>query len=166
MKLNLKSVVLLSLCGLASLPVLAVTPDPSEQDIYTREFGTLDVDGNEQLSAAEIKKDPIFDDGGFGKADKNNNGSLSKDEFATYKSSVQQKEVKQVVSDSAITSEIKSKYLLEKGMKSFNVSVETKDGIVVLSGFVDSLTTKVRAEQIAQRVKGVKSVKSAIVVRP
>jgi hyperosmotically inducible periplasmic protein len=126
----------------------------------------LDVDNNEKLSAAEIKKDNLFNGGGFGKADKNHNGSLTKDEYATYKSAVQQKEAKQVASDSSITSKIKSKYLLEKGIKSFKVSVETKDGIVVLSGFVDTESAKMRAEQIAAGVSGVKSVKSALVVKP
>ncbi|MGQ0443035.1 MAG: BON domain-containing protein, partial [Methylophilaceae bacterium] len=44
--------------------------------------------------------------------------------------------------------------------------VETKDGIVVLSGFVDNAASKLRAEQIAASVSGVKSVKSALVVKP
>ena len=91
---------------------------------------------------------------------------MSKDEYATYKSAVQQKEAKQAARDSAITSKIKSKYLLEKGIKSFKVSVETKDGIVILSGFVDDQVTKNRAEQIAASVKGVKSVKNGLVVKP
>jgi hyperosmotically inducible periplasmic protein len=166
MKLNLKLIVLLSLTGLISPSVLAITPDPSDQNIYQREFKLLDADNNSKLSSAEIKKDPIFDGGGFGKADKNHNGSLNQDEYATYKSAVQQKEAKQVASDSSITSKIKSKYLLEKGIKSFKVSVETKDGIVVLSGFVDTESAKTRAEQIAAGVSGVKSVKSALVVKP
>ena len=166
MKLSLKLVVLLSLYSLASTPVLAMTPDPSEQNIYAREFKLLDVDSNEKLSATEIKKDSLFSAGGYAKADKNHNGSLSKDEYATYKSAVQQKEAKQVVSDSAITSKIKSKYLLEKGIKSFKVSVETKDGIVVLSGFVDNQSTKARAGQIAANVKDVKSVSNGLVVKP
>jgi hyperosmotically inducible periplasmic protein len=166
MNFNLKLIVMLSLTGLASPSVLAITPDPSNQDMYTREFKLLDVDNNEKLSAAEIKKDNLFNGGGFGKADKNHNGSLTKDEYATYKSAVQQKEAKQVASDSSITSKIKSKYLLEKGIKSFKVSVETKDGIVVLSGFVDTESAKMRAEQIAASVSGVKSVKSALVVKP
>ncbi|MGQ0442447.1 MAG: BON domain-containing protein, partial [Methylophilaceae bacterium] len=104
MKLNLKQAVMLSLTGLVSMPILAITPDPSDQNIYQREFKLLDADSNSKLSATEIKQDPLFDGGGFAKADKNRNGSLSQDEFATYKSAVQQKEAKQVASDSAITS--------------------------------------------------------------
>ena len=79
---------------------------------------------------------------------------------------MQQKEAKQAATDSAITAKIKSKYLLEKGIKSLKVSVETKDNIVVLSGFVDNEATKVRAGQIAASVKGVKSVSNGLVVKP
>jgi hyperosmotically inducible protein len=152
--------------GLVSAPVLAITPDPSDQNIYQREFKLLDADSNSKLSATEIKKDPIFEDGGFGKADKNHNGSLTQDEYATYKSKVQQKEAKQAASDSAITTKVKSKYLVEKNFKSFKVSVETKDGIVILSGFVDDAATKARAGQIAASVSGVKSVSNGLVVKP
>ena len=155
------------LIGLASAPVLAVSTDEMrDQNGYQREFKLLDTDSNGKLSAAEIKKDELFNGGGFGKADVNKSGSLSKDEYATHKSKVQQKETKRVASDSAITSKIKSKYLVEKNFKSFDVSVETKDGIVVLSGFVDNQATKTRAGQIAAAVKGVKSVSNGLVVKP
>jgi hyperosmotically inducible periplasmic protein len=163
----LKTLLPALLIGLASPPVLAVsTDDMRGQNGYDNEFKLLDTNNNGKLSAAEIKKDALFDGGGFGKADKNNNGNLNKDEYATYKSKVQQAETKQVASDSTITSKIKSKYLVEKNFKSFKVSVETKDGIVVLSGFVDDQATKTRAGQIAAGVKGVKSVSNGLVVKP
>jgi hyperosmotically inducible periplasmic protein len=146
--------------------VLAITPDPSDQNIYQREFKLLDADSNGKLSVSEVTKDPIFDGGGFGKADKNHNGSLSQDEYATYKSAVQQKEAKQAAHDSAITSKVKANYLLEKNFRSFKVSVETKEGVVILSGFVDDEATKSRAERIAAGVKGVKAVKNGLVIKP
>ena len=154
------------LISLASAPALAITSDMPDQNIYTKEFKLLDANSNGKLSAAEIKKDALFNDGGFTKADKNHNGSLSEDEYATYKSKVQQKESKQAASDSAITSKIKSKYLLEKNFKSLDVSVETKEGIVVLSGFVDNQSTKSRAGKIAAGVKGVKAVSNGLIVKP
>jgi hyperosmotically inducible periplasmic protein len=151
---------------LFSPAVLAITPDPSGQNIYENEFKLLDKDSNGKLSASEIKKDEIFNGGGFAKADKNRSGSLSQDEFATYKSAEQQKIAKKIARDGAITAKIKSKYLVEKNFKSFKVSVETKDGVVVLSGFVDDEATKTRAERIAKSVKGVKSVSNGLVVKP
>jgi hyperosmotically inducible protein len=152
--------------AVTSAPVFAITADMPDQNIYTKEFKLLDVNSNGKLSTTEIKKDELFDDGGFAKADKNHNGSLSEDEYATFKSKVQQKESKQAASDSAITSKIKSKYLIEKNFKSFDVSVETKDGIVVLSGFVDNQSTKSRAGKIAASVKGVKAVSNGLIVKP
>ena len=102
---------------------------------------------------------------GFSKADNNHNASLSEHEYATHKSAVQQKETKQASRYSAITSKVKTKYLLEKNFRSYKVSVETKDGIVVLSGFVDNESTKTRFGQIAVSVKGVKLVKNSLVVK-
>ena len=154
------------LISLVSLPALAITSDMPDQNIYTKEFELLDANNNGKLTATEIKKDALFNGGGFAKADKNQNGSLSEDEYSTYKSKVQQKEAKQAASDGAITSKIKSKYLLEKNFKSLDVSVETKEGIVLLSGFVDSQATKSRAGKIAAGVKGVKAVSNGLVVKP
>ncbi len=152
--------------SLVSAPVLAGMTDEINQTGYQKEFKLLDVDGDSKLSATEIKKDKTFDFAGFSKADVNHNGSLNEDEYATYKSAVQQKEAKQAASDSAITTKVKAKYLIEKNFRSFKVSVETKDGIVILSGFVDDEATKTRAEKIAAGVKGVKSVKNGLVVKP
>jgi hyperosmotically inducible periplasmic protein len=154
------------LIGLQSLPALAFDTDEINQNSLQRDFKMLDVDSDSKLSASEIKKDSSYDFNGFTKADKNHNGSLNYDEYATHKSAIQQKEAKQAADDSAITTKVKSKYLVEKNFKSFKVSVETKDNIVILSGFVDSETTKNRAEQIAKSVKGVKSVKNGLVVKP
>lgn len=156
----------LILIGLQSAPALAFDTDEINQNSLQRDFKMLDLDSDGKLSASEIKKDSMYDFSSFSKADKNHNGSLNYDEYSTHKSAMQQKEAKQAAADSAITSKIKSKYLVEKNFKSFDVSVETKDGIVVLSGFVDNQATKSRAGQIAVATKGVKSVKNVLVVKP
>ena len=171
-RISNKTIILLGLTiGLAisleSLPVLAEgLTDNMTQANYQNEFNLLDVDKDGKLSATEIKKDSTFDFAGFSKADKNHNGSLNQEEYATYKSAEQQKETKRAAKDSAITTKVKSKYLIEKNFSSFKVSVETKDGIVILSGFVKDEATKVRAGQIAKSVKGVKSVTNSLVVKP
>jgi hyperosmotically inducible periplasmic protein len=155
----------LAIC-LISLPVFAGMTDEINQSNYQREFKFLDVDGNGKLSTEELKKDEVFDNGGFSKADKNHDGKLSEDEYASYKSAMQQKESKRIAIDSSITTKVKTKYLLEKNFRSFKVSVETKDGIVILSGFVNDEATKNRADQIAKTVKGVKSVSNGLIVKP
>jgi|WetSurMetagenome_2_1015567.scaffolds.fasta_scaffold46414_4 hyperosmotically inducible protein len=165
MKLNLKLFALLILTALGSPPLLAAEPSMIDQNGFHADFKKLDADSNDKLSYAEASKEKIFADG-FSRADKNKNNTLNYDEYANYKSAEQGKESKRVVADSTITSKIKSKYLLEKGIKSFKVSVETKDGIVVLSGFVESEAVKARAGQIAASVNGVKSVSNGLVVKP
>ena len=46
------------------------------------------------------------------------------------------------------------------------ISVETLNGVVMLSGFAKNGTEKATAERIARGVSGVKSVKNEIAVRP
>lgn len=150
-----------------SAQAVAVTIDEmrGEQAPYAQAFKALDSDGNGKLSKKEATKDKDVKNA-FSKADKNHNGSLDQDEFAAYKSKVDNAENKQTAADSAITTKIKSKYLVEKNFSSLKVSVETKDNSVILSGFVDSEEQKARAEKIAMGVSGVKSVKNALVVKP
>jgi osmotically-inducible protein OsmY len=46
------------------------------------------------------------------------------------------------------------------------VGVETMQGVVQLTGFVDTPQAAAQAAQVARGVKGVKDVKNNIVVRP
>jgi UDP-glucose 4-epimerase len=69
------------------------------------------------------------------------------------------------VDDSVITTKIKSLLAADEFLKSFQISVETRKGIVELSGFVDSQKAVDKAGQIVRGVDGVKSVKNAIIVK-
>jgi hyperosmotically inducible protein len=68
--------------------------------------------------------------------------------------------VKGYAGDTATTSEIKAKLLADDIVPSRKVKVETTDGVVQLSGTVDSQAQVERAETIAKAVDGVKSVKN------
>ncbi|MCQ8982050.1 molecular chaperone OsmY [Escherichia albertii] len=68
--------------------------------------------------------------------------------------------VKGYAGDTAITSEIKAKLLADDTVPSRHVNVETTDGVVQLSGTVDSQAQSDHAESIAKAVDGVKSVKN------
>lgn len=61
-------------------------------------------------------------------------------------------------SDSVITSKIKAKYLANVDLKSYNISVMTQNGEVILSGSVPSEAMRKNAIFIAQTTEGVKSV--------
>ena len=68
--------------------------------------------------------------------------------------------VKGYAGDTATTSEVKAKLLADDIVPSRKVKVETTDGVVQLSGTVDSQAQSDRAESIAKAVDGVKSVKN------
>src|SRR5690606_14776640 len=68
--------------------------------------------------------------------------------------------VKGYAGDAATTSEIKAKLLADDIVPSRKVKVETTDGVVQLSGTVDSQAQIDRAESIAKAIDGVKSVKN------
>jgi hyperosmotically inducible protein len=60
--------------------------------------------------------------------------------------------------DAWITTKVKSELGTTKGVKATDISVTTDDGVVSLSGTVATGKEKMRAERVAKRVKGVKSV--------
>jgi len=70
------------------------------------------------------------------------------------------------IDDSVITTTVKSRFFDDKTVDGSAVSVETLNGTVVLSGFAKNDTEKRNAETIALKVKGVKSVKNDLLVRP
>jgi osmotically-inducible protein OsmY len=69
------------------------------------------------------------------------------------------------VDDATITTKVKSAVFAEPGLKSLQIGVDTKDGVVTLSGAVDTPDMKNRAMQIAQHVDGVKSVVDNLAIK-
>ena len=67
--------------------------------------------------------------------------------------------------DAAITTKVKAAVLAEPGLKSMDINVDTKDGVVTLAGTVGSQDLKQRANQVAQQVQGVKQVSDQLVVK-
>jgi len=67
--------------------------------------------------------------------------------------------------DAAITTKIKANILGDAKLKVFEVNVETMQGVVQLSGFVDSEQSDARAVAIAHHVQGVKGVKDDLIIR-
>lgn len=70
------------------------------------------------------------------------------------------------VDDASITTSVKARYVDNKEVDASSIKVETLNGTVMLSGFAKNSTERNTAETIAMNVKGVKSVKNGIVVRP
>lgn len=71
----------------------------------------------------------------------------------------------QYVDDASITARVKEAFVADPQVKVFQIHVETMNGVVQLSGFVDSQASERRAVEIAQRQRGVKSVRDDIIIR-
>ena len=85
--------------------------------------------------------------------------------FMACASTPQQTSTGEYIDDTVITTKVKTELANDNLLKSFQISVETRKGIVELSGFVDSQKAKDKAGQIARGVGGVKSVKNALIVK-
>ena len=70
------------------------------------------------------------------------------------------------IDDSAITAAVKNSFVQDTKVDAAAISVETLNGTVMLSGFAKNATEKTTAESLTWKVKGVKSVKNEIAVRP
>jgi len=68
--------------------------------------------------------------------------------------------------DSDIAKAIERRLSFDQGINSSNVVVETKEGIAILSGSVDNILASERAIEIAQTIKGVRSVIDMININP
>jgi hyperosmotically inducible protein len=75
------------------------------------------------------------------------------------------REASDVVDDSAITAKVKAALAGDPRTKAHQVNVETREGKVQLSGFVDSSEAKSTAEELARAVDNVKSVDNELDVK-
>ncbi|MEO6565916.1 MAG: BON domain-containing protein [Casimicrobiaceae bacterium] len=69
------------------------------------------------------------------------------------------------VDDTMITTSVKTKVLAEPGLSALKIEVDTKNGVVTLTGTVDNADLKSRAAQIAQSTDGVRSVENNLTVK-
>lgn len=70
------------------------------------------------------------------------------------------------VDDTVITSKVKYAVMSEDTLKSSEINVETYKGVVQLSGFVTSEKEIAKAVEVTRTVKGVKSVRNDIHIKP
>ena len=70
------------------------------------------------------------------------------------------------VDDAATTSSVKAKFVKDDRVNALDINVDTYEGVVTLHGHVPSRSTEDRAVQLARSVKGVKEVRSRLVIVP
>jgi len=71
----------------------------------------------------------------------------------------------QYVDDSVITTRVKAAIFDEMALKTFQINVKTFQGVVQLSGFVDSAENAGKAGEIARTIQGVKEVRNDLIVK-
>ena len=69
------------------------------------------------------------------------------------------------IDDTVVTASVKSALLSDAEIKSFDFKVETRKGVVMLSGFVDNQTQLDRATSLAKAVAGVASVQNSVTLK-
>lgn len=75
-----------------------------------------------------------------------------------YKVATDPRSVGTQIDDAKITSKIKIKFLEDKEIKAFSIDVDTVNGVVTLTGIVETEEQRRRAVEIAKSVPGVKAV--------
>ena len=85
--------------------------------------------------------------------------------FTAYAATAGKETTGDFVDDSVITTKVKSLLAEDHFLKSFEIGVETRKGVVQLSGWVGSQDAVNKAGQIARSVKGVHSVKNSLAVK-
>ena len=70
------------------------------------------------------------------------------------------------IDDAAVTTSVKARFIDNKDVDAGAIKVETLNGTVMLSGFAKSQDERMKAQDIASKVKGVRTVKNEIAVRP
>lgn len=72
----------------------------------------------------------------------------------------------EVVDDAALTAKVKQQLIEEDNVNAASVNVTTYRGVVQLSGFVETEEAKRRAENAANDVEGVRSVRNDLRIAP
>ena len=111
-------------------------------------------------AAANKKLAGVFDE-----ADINKDGKLDEDEYLKAVSIYQRANAAQYANDGAITTKVKAALLKGEGIPSTAISVETYQGKVQLSGFVETKAQVTQAGTLAKGVSGVKSVQNNLQVK-
>jgi osmotically-inducible protein OsmY len=71
-----------------------------------------------------------------------------------------------VMTDAAITSAVKTKFLADPDVSGLKIDVDTANGVVTLSGILSARTEKQRAINLARETSGVKSVVDQLKIAP
>jgi hypothetical protein len=154
-------ILLLMACVLGSLPAFAETdPGSGSIDNGSSAFERLDRNRDGWISRREASVDGEIEKR-FARFDANKDKLLSLEEYQR----ARQDQQLQFLADMAVTSKVKSALLLERGIQSTAISVDTSDGLVQLSGVQPRPDQIALAGRTAAKVSGVKTVQNDLRVK-
>ncbi len=143
---------------------LAGLTHPVLAGVVTPDFSMYDRDGDGRISLEEYQAQggliKSFDEG-----DVNRDLYLSREELARASASQANPKPGYYIDDSWITARVKSMLLKDAIVKGLNVKVETRKGMVQLTGWVSDEEQANQAARIARSIDGVKSVINDLQVR-
>ncbi|HEY6281704.1 MAG TPA: BON domain-containing protein [Burkholderiales bacterium] len=154
----------LGIALLACIPAFAEDEPVKVNANVESAFKKYDTNHDGYLSKQEVKERRdllrIFPD-----ADADHDGKLDLDEYAAAESALHRAKAERFAEDGIITAKVKAALLKDPDIKSLDVSVETYRGHVLLSGFVEDENQVRKVARIASGVRGVVSVKNALIVK-
>lgn len=154
--------------GLSGTPGSSARADETKQEKektgLTADFSKYDSNRDGFLSLQEFK-DKDGNEQAFTEADSDRDGRLNPDEYAKARATDQRMKIGDFIDDAWITTKIKALLLKEEGFNTLNIKVDTKDGVVRLSGQVEKSGQLARAVDIASNVEGVKSVQTDFLLK-
>jgi hypothetical protein len=127
----------------------------------SEKFRKLDRNGDGFLDKGEVRHIRGYTDA-FDQADGNRDGKLDPSEFIKAESIYERQQIVKYVDDGVLTTKVKAALLKEPNLKSIDVHVETYQGKVLLSGWIDSAAQRERAVKVASSVQGVVAVLDAL----
>lgn len=83
---------------------------------------------------------------------------------AGYKAATDERSIGQMWNDSTITTNVKSALVKDPNVNALSVDVDTLEGVVILTGVIETEDSAKRAVEIAQKMPGVRKVKNNLQV--
>jgi hyperosmotically inducible periplasmic protein len=71
----------------------------------------------------------------------------------------------EIAEDAALTAEVKSRLIAERGVRSLSINVDSYKGVVYLKGDVKSAHQRALAERVARQAKGAARVQNDLIVK-
>ena len=84
---------------------------------------------------------------------------------AAHAEAAQQESAGELLDDAVVTTKVKLAFFQDEKVSSLRINVTSNTGVVQLSGFANSAEEAERAEELARKVPGVRSVRNDILLK-